>query len=322
MPEKLFNESMPLRSHLFRCLRVHFITKMQEFVVKVLYRCFKRTSMFSAVRKCSRNAYGAYAIKPVGILYDPAFDRLRALTPVFAEGYAVYDGTDPFDHVFREVVSHKKTSGICIVFRIEQFVIVGIVQKRAEGYDQPVTSGLFFCDLKCIPVHSQCMCLIMSAIIRRKTFLYVAYGFVYDLFHISPAFLSKGKPIPIAHFPVCHCRLSGCSPCCLRFSQKLTCSMRVFQTVPIIRLLQFTVKDYSVFDALELYGLCANQKRYASAAGAMSLYTSAPSVCMSDPLRPGTSVNVTRSSGRPISGSSITVISINKLLGLKQQIDY
>lgn len=108
--------------------------------MEMLHGFLHGAAVFSAIGKCPGDADGTHRVKPVRVLYDLSLQGVRNLSPVPAEGNSIDARTDPVDPLCRHP-AFQNSPRVSVILRMEQFVIIRIMQEGRKRYDLSVAPG-------------------------------------------------------------------------------------------------------------------------------------------------------------------------------------
>ena len=130
------------------------------------------SAVFPAVGKCPRNSDSTHGVKPVRILHDLSLQSSRNLSPVPAEGHGIDTCADPLDPVC-VYPSFQKSPRISVIFRMEQLVVIRVMQESRKLGDLSVASGLGLSDHHCVAPDPQGVLRVMASGITAEQLAYV-----------------------------------------------------------------------------------------------------------------------------------------------------
>ena len=93
----------------------------------------RRPSVLSAVGKRPGNSDGPDRVQPVRILDNPAFGCCGTFIAVLAEGNRIDCFTDPLFRFRTDSLPAQKTPGVGIVLRMEQLMVVRVMEQTPTG---------------------------------------------------------------------------------------------------------------------------------------------------------------------------------------------
>ena len=140
--------------------------------MKMLHGFSQRSAVFPAVGECPRNSDSTHGVKPVRILHDPSLQSFRYLSPVPAEGHGIDTCADPLDPVCI-YPSFQKSPRISVIFRMEQLVVIRVMQESRKLGDLSVASGLGLSDHHGVTPDPQGVLRVMASGIAAEQLAYV-----------------------------------------------------------------------------------------------------------------------------------------------------
>ena len=124
--------------------------------MKMLYRFPQRSAVFPAVGKCPRNSDSTHGVKPVRILHDLSLQSFRNLFDPFCRHPPI-----------------EKCPRIFVIFRMEQLVVIRVMQESRKLGDLSVASGLGLSDHHGVAPDPQGVLRVMASGIAAEQIAYV-----------------------------------------------------------------------------------------------------------------------------------------------------
>jgi len=139
--------------------------------MEMLHGFLHGSSMLTAIGKCPCDPDSTHGVQAIRVLNDLSLQGLRNPAQVLTEGDRVDTRADPVDPLCRHP-AFQEGPRVPVIFRMEQLVIVRVMQEGRKRCDLPVTSWLGFGDPHGVVIDPQGMLRIMPTGIVTKEVCY------------------------------------------------------------------------------------------------------------------------------------------------------
>ena len=193
--EKLNHHRMSVLCKLSRRRRIHQILEQQQLLMKVIDGGCKRSVMLAAERKGPCDPDRTDGVQSVRVLYDHALQRAGPFLSVFAERNGCDRVNDPLSFQCIELRILKETSRVCIVFRMEELVIIRVVQQRGKRDHFRIRLGIGSYDTQRIVIDPKGVICVVSVRVAGEKRLNISNRAVNDRLIYSACFSSTPASI-------------------------------------------------------------------------------------------------------------------------------